>query len=105
MSKVSNGTDLDDDFDGDDFDGDDDDDFDGDEDDDSLPGDDDTIILSEESLKDQESDTADTAIRRITAHVPRAPKAGSNARRRVEDYLEMRRAARELSDLEDFDLE
>ena len=90
MSKVSNGTDLDD-------------DLNGDEDDESIPGEEDTIILSEESLKDQESDTADTAIRRITAHVPKSPKAGSNARRRVEDYLEMRRAARELSDLEDFD--
>jgi hypothetical protein len=92
MSKASNGIDLDDDL----ID---------DEDDDSLSDPEDTIILSEESLKDQESDTADTAIRRITAHVPQAPKAGSNARRRVEDYLEMRRAARELNDLEDFDFE
>ena len=92
MSKVSNGTDLDDDL----ID---------DEDDDSLSDPEDTIILSEESLKDQESDTSDTAIRRITAHVPKAPKAGGNARRRVEDYLEMRRAARELNDLEDFDFE
>ena len=75
MSKVSNGTDLND-------------DLNGDEDDESLPGIEDTIVLSEESLKDQESDTADTAIRRITAHVPMAPKAGSNARRRVEDYLD-----------------
>lgn len=36
-------------------------------------------------------------------------KAGAtpaqSARRRVEDYLEMKRAARELSDLEDFDLD
>lgn len=90
MSKVSNGTDLND-------------DLNGDEDDESLPGAEDTIVLSEESLKDQESDTADTAIRRITAHVPKAPKAGMDARRRVEDYLEMRRAARELNDLEEFD--
>ena len=90
MSKVSNGTDLND-------------DLNGDEDDESLPDDDDTIILSEESLTDQESDTADTAIRRITAHVPKAPKAGMDARRRVEDYLEMRRAARELNDLEEYD--
>lgn len=28
-----------------------------------------------------------------------------SARRRVEDYLEMKRAARELSDIEDFDLD
>ena len=90
MSKVSNGTDLND-------------DLNGDEDDESLPGAEDTIVLSEESLKDQESDTADTAIRRITAHVPKAPKAGLDARRRVEDYLEMRRAARELNDLEEYD--
>jgi hypothetical protein len=90
MSKVSNGTDLND-------------DLNGDEDEESLPGAEDTIVLSEESLKDQESDTADTAIRRITAHVPKAPKAGIDARRRVEDYLEMRRAARELNDLEEFD--
>ena len=92
MSKVSNGTDLND-------------DLNGDEDDELLPDPEDTIILSEESLQDQESDTADTAIRRITAHVPKAPKAGGDARRRVEDYLEMRRAARELNDLEDFDFE
>ena len=90
MSKVSNGTNLND-------------DLNGDEDEESLPGAEDTIVLSEESLKDQESDTADTAIRRITAHVPKAPKAGTDARRRVEDYLEMRRAARELNDLEEFD--
>ena len=90
MSKASNGTDLND-------------GLNGDEDDESLPDPADTIVLSEESLKDQESDTSDTAIRRITAHVPKAPKAGGDARRRVEDYLEMRRAARELNDLEDFD--
>ncbi len=90
MSKASNGTDLND-------------GLNGDEDDESLPDPADTIVLSEESLKDQESDTSDTAIRRITAHVPKAPKAGSDARRRVEDYLEMRRAARELNDLDDFD--
>ena len=41
MSKVSNGTDLND-------------DLNGDEDDESLPGAEDTIVLSEESLKDQE---------------------------------------------------
>ncbi len=92
MSKVGNGADLDD-------------DFDDDEDGDDLPDVEDTIVLSEETLKDQESDTADTAIRRITAHVPQAPRAGSDARRRVEDYLEMRRAARELNDLEDFDFD
>ena len=92
MSQVINGTDLND-------------DLNGDEDDELLPDPEDTIILSEESLQDQESDTADTAIRRITAHVPKAPKAGGDARRRVEDYLEMRRAARELNDLEDFDFE
>ncbi len=50
MSKASNGADLDD-------------DLDGEEDDESLPGEEDTIILSEESLRDQESDTSDTAIR------------------------------------------
>ena len=92
MSKVGNGADLDD-------------DFDDDEDGDDLPDVEDTIVLSEETLKDQESDTADTAIRRITAHVPQAPRPGSDARRRVEDYLEMRRAARELSDLDDFDFD
>lgn len=90
MSKASNGTKLNG-------------DLNGDEGDDSLPGTEDTIVLSEESLKDQESDTADTAIRRITAFVPQAPKAGVDARRRVEDYLEMRRAARELNELEEFD--
>jgi uncharacterized protein YjiS (DUF1127 family) len=31
--------------------------------------------------------------------------ATASARRRVEDYLEMRRAARELNELEDFDLD
>jgi hypothetical protein len=92
MSKVGNGADFDD-------------DFDDDEDGEDLPDVDDTIILSEETLRDQESDTADTAIRRITAHVPQSPKAGTNARRRVEDYLEMRRAARELNDLEDFEFD
>lgn len=91
MSKEGNGADIND----------------GPEDEDSeeLSGTEDTIILSEESLKDQESDTADTAIRRITAQVPQAPKAGAHARRRVEDYLEMKRAARELNDLDEFDLD
>lgn len=31
--------------------------------------------------------------------------ASASARRRVEDYLEMKRAARELHDLEDFDID
>lgn len=31
--------------------------------------------------------------------------ASASARRRVEDYLEMKRAARELHELEDFDLD
>jgi uncharacterized protein YjiS (DUF1127 family) len=90
MSKVGNGIDLDDDFEDDDFEDDDSDDS----------SDDDTIDLSDD---DDDSDTSDTAIRRIAAHVPPSPKAGANARRRVEDYLEMRRAARELKELDDFD--
>jgi uncharacterized protein YjiS (DUF1127 family) len=89
MSKVGNGIDLEDDFDEDDFD----------EDDDPSDSDD-PVDLSD----DDDSDTSDTAIRRITAHVPQSPKAGANARRRVEDYLEMRRAARELKELDDYDL-
>lgn len=32
-------------------------------------------------------------------------KGGDNARRRVEEYLEMKRAARELADLDSFDFE
>lgn len=34
-----------------------------------------------------------------------AAAPAQSARRRVEDYLEMKRAARELSDIEDFDLD
>ena len=34
-----------------------------------------------------------------------ARHAGDNARRRVEEYLEMKRAAKELSDLDSFDFE
>ena len=90
MSKVGSGIDLDDDYDEDDFE----------DDSDDSSDDDDSVIISDED----DSDTSDTAIRRITASLP-SGKSGVNARRRVEDYLEMRRAARELKDLEDFDFD
>ena len=36
---------------------------------------------------------------------PRPAIQPGNTRRRIEDYMEMKRAARELHDLDDFDLE
>lgn len=65
----------------------------------------DTVVLPEQALVDQESDVADTAIRKIVAPPPTVAKSGADARRRLEDYMEMKRAAQELRDLEEFDID
>lgn len=58
-------------------------------------------------------DVGDTALIAIekdmgtstTVIQPRPAIQPGNTRRRIEDYMEMKRAARELHDLDDFDLE
>ncbi len=59
------------------------------------------------------ADVGDTALIAIekdmgnstTVIQPRPNIPSGNTRRRIEDYMEMKRAARELHDLDDFDLE
>ncbi len=57
--------------------------------------------LDEDDGDDEQSETMVEVDLLLKAGVSPA----QSARRRVEDYLEMKRAARELSDLEDFDLD
>jgi len=69
---------------------------------------------SEEELESGDdivmSDDDDDATEGDTLELPSLSEiagaaASASARRRVEEYLEMRRAARELHDLEDFDFD
>lgn len=61
--------------------------------------------------EDEVADIGDTVLTAIEKDfeasepraLPNSPVAQENARRRVEDYLEMKRAAKELHDLDDFD--
>lgn len=63
----------------------------------------------EDFAPDLDEDDGDDEQSQTMVEVDMLLKAGASpaqsARRRVEDYLEMKRAARELSDLEDFDLD
>lgn len=76
-------------------------DEDTDEDLDEAAEDDSDVVLSDDA-EDMETDGSDTlelpAISDISGSA-----ATASARRRVEDYLEMKRAAQELHELEDFD--
>lgn len=74
-----------------------------DEDLDEGMDDDPDAVLSDDA-EDMETDGSDTlelpAISDISGSA-----ATASARRRVEDYLEMKRAAQELHDLDDFDVD
>ena len=50
------------------------------EDSEDLPGADETIVLPEQALVDQESDVADTGIRKLTTSVPPATRASTSAK-------------------------
>ncbi len=57
-------------------------------------------------MSDEDDDTADgDTLELPTLSEIAGAAASASARRRVEEYLEMRRAARELHDLEDFDFD
>ena len=78
--------------------------FDDDADDDLDEGvdDDPDAVMSDDD--DDMDDDGDTLELPSLAELSGAA-ASASARRRVEDYLEMKRAARELHDLEDFDID
>lgn len=59
------------------------------------------IVMSDDDDDDGDTDTLELPSLSEIA----GAAASASARRRVEEYLEMRRAARELHDLEDFDLD
>ena len=63
--------------------------------------DDPDAVLSDDDDMDDDGDTLELP---SLAELSGAA-ASASARRRVEDYLEMKRAARELHDLEDFDID
>ena len=63
--------------------------------------DDDDIVLSDDDDIDDAGDTLELpSLSEISGAA-----ASASARRRVEEYMEMRRAARELHELEDFDFD
>ena len=61
----------------------------------------DDIVMSDDEDEESEGDTLELPSLSEIA----GAAASASARRRVEEYLEMRRAARELHDLEDFDFD
>jgi hypothetical protein len=61
----------------------------------------DDIVMAEDDDDDADGDTLELPSLSEIA----GAAASASARRRVEEYLEMRRAARELHDLEDFDFD
>lgn len=66
--------------------------------------DDDPDAVLSDDAEDMATDGSDTVQLPTISDISGAA-ATASARRRVEDYLEMRRAARELNELEDFDLD
>lgn len=77
--------------------------------DDEIEDEDSADAADEDFAPDLDEDDGDDEQSQTMVEVDMLLKAGASpaqsARRRVEDYLEMKRAARELSDLEDFDLD
>jgi len=63
--------------------------------------DDDDLVMSDDDDMDDDGETLELP---TLAEISGAA-ASASARRRVEEYLEMRRAARELHELEDFDFD
>jgi hypothetical protein len=63
---------------------------------------DDDLVLSDDD--DDMDDSGDTLELPSLSEISGAA-ASASARRRVEEYMEMRRAARELHELEDFDFD
>lgn len=62
---------------------------------------DDDIVMSDDEDMDDDGETLELpSLSEISGAA-----ASASARRRVEEYLEMRRAARELHELEDFDFD
>jgi hypothetical protein len=62
----------------------------------------------EEPFGDRGADMEEEDLDGLLAVLPNSPaarKASDTARRRVEEYMEMKRAAKELSDLDSFDFE
>jgi hypothetical protein len=62
----------------------------------------------EESFGDREADMEEEDLDGLLDVLPAGPNArkpSDTARRRVEEYMEMKRAAKELSDLDSFDFE
>ena len=74
-----------------------------DEDLDAGVDDDPDAVLSDDA-EDMETDGSDTVELPTISDIS-GSAATASARRRVEDYLEMRRAARELHELEDFEFD
>ncbi|KPK59886.1 MAG: hypothetical protein AMJ59_09065 [Gammaproteobacteria bacterium SG8_31] len=75
-------------------------DLDGDSEEEESDADDD-IVLSDDDDLDDDGETLELP----TLSEISGAAASASARRRVEEYLEMRRAARELHELEDFDFD
>jgi len=62
----------------------------------------------EDSFDDEEDEMEEEELPRLLEDLPSSassPHAGENARRRVEEYMEMKRAAKELADLDSFDFD
>ena len=66
--------------------------------------DDDPDAVLSDDAEDMETDGSDTVELPAISDIS-GSAAMASARRRVEDYLEMKRAAQELHDLEDFDVD
>jgi hypothetical protein len=62
----------------------------------------------EDGFGDREGDLEEEELDGLLGNLPAGPaarKPNDSARRRVEEYMEMKRAARELADLDSFDFE
>jgi hypothetical protein len=62
----------------------------------------------EDSFGDREGEMEEEELDGLLEDLPSTPltpKPSENARRRVEEYMEMKRSARELADLDSFDFE
>jgi hypothetical protein len=61
----------------------------------------------EDGFGDREGDMEEEELDGLLGSLPAGPvrKPNDSARRRVEEYMEMKRAARELADLDSFDFE
>ena len=82
------------------------------DDDEALDDVDEELEDLDSDADDEVADIGDTVLTKIErdrepVETPTRQQAvaNENARRRVEDYLEMKRAAKELHDLDDFDYE